>query len=113
MMTTPKPTPFNSRTADKFVVRLPEGMRERVSAVAKVHHRSMNSEIIARLEMSLEQEAQAALIHVDAASLTGGEKQLIKAFRNMHGLHQKAILELMTVKPALTEVALPPQSRVA
>ncbi len=47
---------YSSRTADKFVVRLPEGMRERIADVARNHHRSMNSEIIARLEQSLFQE---------------------------------------------------------
>jgi len=44
---------YSSRTADKFVVRLPDGMRERIAEVAREHHRSMNSEIIARLERSL------------------------------------------------------------
>ena len=47
---------YSSRTADKFVVRLPDGMRERIADVARNHHRSMNSEIIARLEQSLIQE---------------------------------------------------------
>lgn len=46
----------SSRTADKFVVRLPDGMRERIAEVAHGHHRSMNSEIIARLKRSLEGE---------------------------------------------------------
>jgi hypothetical protein len=44
---------YSSRTADKFVVRLPDGMRERIAEVARSSHRSMNSEIIARLEKSL------------------------------------------------------------
>lgn len=44
---------YSSRTADKFVVRLPDGMRERIAEAARTHHRSMNSEIIARLEVSL------------------------------------------------------------
>ncbi|SBW84434.1 Conserved hypothetical protein [Pseudomonas veronii 1YdBTEX2] len=113
MMTTPKQSPFNSRTADKFVVRLPEGMRDQISDVSKVHHRSMNSEIIARLEISLAEESQAAAVQVDSASLTGSEMRLLKAFRNLHGQHQKAILELMTVRPALKEVAQNPESRVA
>ena len=39
----------HSRTADKFVVRLPNGMREQVAEVARRNHRSMNSEIIDRL----------------------------------------------------------------
>ena len=47
---------YSSRTADKFVVRLPDGMRERIAEVARNHHRSMNSEIIARMEQSLIQE---------------------------------------------------------
>lgn len=48
---------YSSRTADKFVVRLPDGMRERIAEVARTHHRSMNSEIIARLERTLLDEA--------------------------------------------------------
>ncbi len=46
-------TPYTSRTADKFVVRLPPGMRKLISEVARSYHRSMNSEIISRLENSL------------------------------------------------------------
>jgi len=48
-----KPVVYSSRTADKFVVRLPDGMRERIAEVARTMHRSMNSEIIARLATSL------------------------------------------------------------
>lgn len=43
----------SSRNADKFVVRLPDGMRGRINEVAQNNHRSMNSEIIQRLEQSL------------------------------------------------------------
>lgn len=54
-----KPAMYSSRTADKFVVRLPDGMREKIAAVARDHHRSMNSEIIARLDRSLNDPSQA------------------------------------------------------
>lgn len=43
----------DSRMKDKFVVRLDDGMRERIAAVARAEHRSMNSEIVIRLERSL------------------------------------------------------------
>jgi hypothetical protein len=62
---------YSSRTADKFVVRLPDGMREKIAEVARGHHRSMNSEIISRLERSiLEEEAvtgveQPIIGHID------------------------------------------------
>lgn len=48
--------PYNSRTADKFVLRLPEGLRDRISLVAENNHRSMNGEIIARIDGSLDLE---------------------------------------------------------
>lgn len=43
---------FPSDKADKFVLRLPEGMRDRIKAAAQKNNRSMNSEVIARLETS-------------------------------------------------------------
>lgn len=41
-----------SRESDKFMLRLPDGMRPRIAAVAKANGRSMNAEIVARLESS-------------------------------------------------------------
>lgn len=39
-----------SQTQDKFIVRLPDGMRERIKRAADVNNRSMNAEIVATLE---------------------------------------------------------------
>lgn len=44
-----KPSPPPSRTADQFVVRLPDGMRDKIAEAAKANGRSMNAEIVARL----------------------------------------------------------------
>lgn len=41
-----------SRTADKFVLRMPNGMRSRIETLAAERHRSMNAEMIIRLERS-------------------------------------------------------------
>ncbi|MBB1498788.1 Arc family DNA-binding protein [Paracoccus sp. MC1862] len=38
------------RGADQFMVRLPEGMRDRIKAAAEANNRSMNAEIVATLE---------------------------------------------------------------
>ncbi|MBA1278132.1 Arc family DNA-binding protein [Stutzerimonas stutzeri] len=51
---------MSSRTADKFVVRLPDGMRDRIAEVANQGHRSMNSEIVERLARSFEADQAAA-----------------------------------------------------
>lgn len=41
-----------SRVAEQFVVRFPDGMRGRIAEAAKANNRSMNAEIVARLEES-------------------------------------------------------------
>jgi len=50
------PRQFPSRALDKFVLRLPEGMRDSISTSARNNNRTMNAEIISRLEASLEAE---------------------------------------------------------
>lgn len=49
MSTNQKPP---SRTAEQFVVRFPDGMRDRIAEAAKANNRSMNAEIVARLEQT-------------------------------------------------------------
>ena len=39
-----------TRGSDQFVLRLPDGMRDRIKAAAGANFRSMNSELIAQLE---------------------------------------------------------------
>lgn len=38
------------QTQDKFILRLPDGMRDRIKASAESNNRSMNSEILAALD---------------------------------------------------------------
>jgi hypothetical protein len=93
---------YTSRTADKFVVRLPQGMRDRIAEVAKQHHRSMNSEIIARLEHSLldlptlpEQPSRQALNDKALDGLSNIEQELLVRFREMSRRQQNALLALL------------------
>lgn len=46
--------PFPSETQERFIVRLPDGMRDKVADSSKANKRSMNSEIVARLQSSFE-----------------------------------------------------------
>lgn len=43
---------YPSEEADRFIVRLPDGMRERLKAEALENKRSMNAEIVDRLEQT-------------------------------------------------------------
>lgn len=43
---------YPSDQQDKFMLRLPDGMRDRIKAAAERNNRSMNAEIVSRLEQS-------------------------------------------------------------
>ncbi|WP_256368369.1 Arc family DNA-binding protein [Mangrovicoccus sp. HB161399] len=44
-------TDRKAQTQDKFIIRLPDGMRERIKASAEKHNRSMNAEVIYALDV--------------------------------------------------------------
>lgn len=93
-----KNTAYSSRTADKFVVRLPDGMRDRIAEVAREQHRSMNSEIIARLESSLQQDGvliQDNSLRIDSPELNHHERELLQRFRLLAQRQQNALLALI------------------
>lgn len=73
-------TTANSRTADKFVVRLPDGLRADIAVLAEDNDRSMNSEIVNRLKRSITQdqltEEQTKLIGMLLQRITELEARL-------------------------------------
>ena len=44
------------KATDQFIVRLPDGMRDRIASAAKAAGRSMNAEIVHRLSESFDPE---------------------------------------------------------
>ena len=91
----------------KFVVRLPMEMRDRIAEAAHHHRRSMNSEIVARLEQTfsgLPSEAQAQALEpamqgtFDALlrrDLKEDERELLRTFRRLSGDKRRALLRLL------------------
>lgn len=69
-----KQAAYNSRTADKFVVRLPDGWREKIAEFAKKNHRSMNSHMLAYIEacMKLEEADNFGLLEALLDDKPGG-----------------------------------------
>lgn len=53
----PSKPPAPSDLADKFMLRMPDGMRDRIAEAAKVNGRSMNAEIVHRLSESFAETA--------------------------------------------------------
>lgn len=96
-----KPQDTESRHADKYIIRFPEGMRDRIAAAAKANGRSMNSELIARLEASFEQaesdllkETLIAELQTNSAVQRAQIERLIQQCGVM-GLGAKMFFELL------------------
>lgn len=80
---------YSSRTADKFVLRLLDGMRQEIKDISDTTHRSMNSEIISWLEMVLEVHKQTGVIpNLDSLRSTA---QLEAHNRLMRALFQRLL----------------------
>lgn len=63
-------TQFDSRTADKFVARLPDGLRAEIEAIATSSDRSMNSVFVQAVRQYLDnQHRQELLLEALAASV--------------------------------------------
>lgn len=67
---------YGSRDADKFVVRLPDGMRDRVAIAANADDRSMNSLIVKAIReyLDLQQRQQALIGALVLANQTQGQQ---------------------------------------
>ena len=81
-------------------------MRERIADVARNHHRSMNSEIIARLEQSLLQEGalgDEVGMRMDSPDLSVHERELLQRFRQLTRRQQNALVALIAHDAELAE----------
>ncbi|QGA55856.1 Arc family DNA-binding protein [Brucella sp. 2280] len=67
-----------SRSLDKIIVRLPDGMRDRLKEVAEQNNRSVNAEVVARLEQSFMFPPNGSLL-----SLGKSEQEVIKHIADM------------------------------
>lgn len=97
-----------TQPTEKFVVRFPKGLRDRIADAAGLYRRSMNSEIVARLEQSLsglpdpsveraiEPPFYPAVERMLRRDLTDEEELLVRAFRRLTRERQQALLELIT-----------------
>lgn len=52
--------PRAPQLADKFVLRMPDGMRDKLAALAKANNRSMNAEMIELLQQAMEARTSTA-----------------------------------------------------
>jgi plasmid stability protein len=59
---------YPSELADRFMVRMPDGMRAKLADAAKRNNRSMNAEVVARLQASFEPAPDWQIDAINAAA---------------------------------------------
>lgn len=109
--TTPRGTTYDSRIADKFVVRMPNGIRQQVDGHATAAHISMNSFIVQAIEEKLDVENRQQLM-LDALVLATQTKQptgldeleAVRHWRKKHDEVQREKSQLRTKAELYDEV---------
>ena len=87
----------------KFVLRMPPDMRVKIVEAAGRYRRSINSEIVARLELSFSDGSPASvapplhphLEHVLRSRLDESERRLINGFRHLDRRKREALLDFL------------------
>lgn len=92
---------FPSSKQEQFVLRFPAGMRDRIKAAAEENGRSMNAEIIARLEASLEpgadKDEQIEWLHDYLESQAQERQKLYEALNSQDRILQELKSSHLTV----------------
>lgn len=93
--------PSVTRESDKFMLRFPDGMRDRLKEAAHTNGRSMNAEIVARLQASFEASDDAEQLRRELEST----KELAAAYRS-GALSQEGLVILQNgmLRDLLTEL---------
>ena len=89
---------FPSDAAEKFVVRFPDGMRDQIAESAKKNGRTMNAEIVARLQASF--EPTSSLDAVAAQMLADSRAQTIRQMEFLQGSLCETVAAMYVNLPA-------------
>lgn len=87
-------------SAEKFVVRLPRGMRKTIAESAGKNRRSMNSEIVAIIARSLGRASEQLHNGGDEsqcfdATLSHVEMEMLNCFRGLPEQRRRALLDFL------------------
>lgn len=86
------------QAAEKYIVRFPDGMRDRIAEAAKQNNRSMNAEVVARLQASFDPALSAD--GLAARELADSRAQTIRAMVFIQQSLCEAVLRMYaTLKP--------------
>jgi hypothetical protein len=86
------------QAADKYIVRFPDGMRDRLAQAAKQNNRSMNAEVVARLQASF--DLAPAADGAAAQELAESRAQTITAMEFLQGSLCETVVAMYASLPS-------------
>jgi Arc-like DNA binding domain len=90
---------YPSEQQDRFIVRLPNGMRDKIGVAARANKRSMNAEIVQRLEASFSSAGEPLLV-VNQDTAEAFPKEAIKAILETRDMVSKMHRAQIAPSPA-------------
>lgn len=82
-----------SQTQDKFIIRLPNGLRERIKVKADENGRSMNAEIVQVLEREYPEPAD--VMHLNIDNIRRALEMYEQTSDPRHRIYLQAMVEMM------------------
>lgn len=94
-----------SEAQDKFIIRLPDGMRDQLKIASEANNRTMNAEVVARLKATFEADQLAKHPEIETgAKMDALEKELEIVRGNLRILESRQSLFEATVKASLNKL---------
>lgn len=95
------------REHDKFMLRLPDGMREHLKSEAASNKRSLNAEIVDRLEATLPHRieldgSESDKVHFLMVQLKGIQERMSRLSRDAEYIQGRLLEELSKERPTAT-----------
>jgi hypothetical protein len=89
----PRKMPAPSDVADKFMLRMPEGMRDRIAEEAAKNKRSMNAEIVARLEETFQADDRYSVKQIQGPFDAETTEALVREIKRVAELAMVRVVE--------------------
>lgn len=101
------------RESDKFMLRLPDGMRDRIRVEAESNKRSMNAEIVSRLQESLDAPARqaAAMLKAQADALRSQHESMKRQAASVSETMEMITAQLARIEAKMAETGVMPKEK--
>lgn len=90
-----------SRAMDKFMLRLPSGMRGRIAGAAAANNRSMNAEIVSLLKAGLEEDLYKGVPDFATQLAT---QQFVDTINKMEGMLEQLLRQNDALSKRLSRI---------